>query len=433
MSWLSVAKRSLAATPRSIFVAGIVLATLLAAVIVITSLRGGQGALFAAPLHSDQLDEVEQRLAEWNVPFTPLSDNVLVNIKGRNALLLRLSFAGVPHSHIESSSDLLAKVGALTPQTIVDEQKRNGLAADLELALRGIEGVDDASVIIAPAKPAMYADESARDATASVRLHLHPGARLPPNSVAGIRSFIAAGVPDLSAKNVTILDDRGIALRDDVADANAEDLQASIQSALDQTFGSGITIARFSALSDGSGPPFRLRRSMVVLVDQHRVPRLDEVSAVAGAAGGFDFHRGDRLEVQAVHFADRPSLRRAVWLAVAGSALTIAPTIVVCLALLIGLRIGIHPAASIVKTLLRSSTIARNQQVACRFAPSQVRGVLRDEPPHTAAAIISALPAATAAAVLDLYPADERAAIIRRMSREQSPLLPDVESLISHA
>ena len=187
MSWSSVLKRSLAAVPRPAMVAGSAFAAMLAAAIFFFSFRGGQSALFATPLHSEQLDEVEQRLAEWNVPFTPLIDNVLVGAAQRNALLLRLSLSGVPHPHIESSSEMLARVGALTPQTIVDEQKRNGLAADLELALRGIDGIDDASVIIAPAKPAIYADESARDATASVRLRLHAGARLPPSAVAGMR------------------------------------------------------------------------------------------------------------------------------------------------------------------------------------------------------------------------------------------------------
>jgi flagellar motor switch protein FliG len=62
-----------------------------------------------------------------------------------------------------------------------------------------------------------------------------------------------------------------------------------------------------------------------------------------------------------------------------------------------------------------------------------VRGALANEPPHAAAAIISALPAATAAAVLDMYPEHERAAIVRRMQRPASPLLSDAESFIANA
>jgi flagellar motor switch protein FliG len=62
-----------------------------------------------------------------------------------------------------------------------------------------------------------------------------------------------------------------------------------------------------------------------------------------------------------------------------------------------------------------------------------VRGVLEREPPHTAAAIISALPVATAAAVLELYPPEERAAIVRRMSRAAAPVVPGYESIARRA
>ncbi|MBV9278435.1 MAG: hypothetical protein JOZ97_09375 [Candidatus Eremiobacteraeota bacterium] len=172
---------------------------------------------------------------------------------------------------------------------------------------------------------------------------------------------------------------------------------------------------------------------MVVLVNQGRAPSLDDVSSVASAAAGFNIRHGDRLEVKTVHFTDAPPRRKMLWFGVAGSLITVAPTVIVCFALIIAIRIGMRPAVSVVKTLIRSATIARTQRTATTIAPTQVRGVLRDEPPHTAAAIISALPAATAAAVLDLYPAEERAAIIRRMSRAHSTLLPDVESFISHA
>jgi len=63
--------------------------------------------------------------------------------------------------------------------------------------------------------------------------------------------------------------------------------------------------------------------------------------------------------------------------------------------------------------------------------PLRVRGALADEPPHIAAAIISALPAATAAAVLELYPLEERSAIVRRLSQERSPFVASPEELFN--
>jgi flagellar M-ring protein FliF len=196
-----------------------------------------RGALFATPLHPEQLTEVEERLASWNVPFTPSADNVLVDVKRRNDLLLRLSMAGVPHVHVDASGELLSKLGALTPQAVIDAQTRDGLAGDIELALRGIDGVQDARVIIAPAKQGYFADDASRDATASVRLRLVPGARLSADAVAGVRSFVAASVAGLDARNVTIVDDRGVALGNGAGTGDAEDLQQSLQTALDTANG----------------------------------------------------------------------------------------------------------------------------------------------------------------------------------------------------
>ena len=56
--------------------------------------------------------------------------------------------------------------------------------------------------------------------------------------------------------------------------------------------------------------------------------------------------------------------------------------------------------------------------------------MLEQEPPHAAAAIISALPAATATAVLELYPPHEREAIVNRMQRRHSPLLSNPDELL---
>ena len=82
------------------------------------------------------------------------------------------------------------------------------------------------------------------------------------------------------------------------------------------------------------------------------------------------------------------------------------------------------------KRYLERSSIALISSRVAGVAPAQVRGALANEPPHAAAAIISALPAATAAAVLELYPPHEREAIVRRMQRAHSPLVPDLSEIV---
>lgn len=444
-----------------------------------------ESAIFAAPLHPEQLSEVEERLASWNVPFTPTADNVMVDAKQRDALLLRLSLAGVPHEHVESSGDLLGKLGALTPQSVIDAQTRDGLAGDIELALRGIDGVQDARVIVAPAKPGYFADDSSQEATASVRLRLTPGARLSPAAIAGVRGFVAAGVPGLDAQHVTIVDDRGIALGSAEDGGDGDDLQRSLQSALDAAFGEGVAVVRVrveydpveTRTSDVRRTPAadlpiaasaqterydergkrygrwerrvdrgsdvrettataragRIARiSAAVFVDAAANVDLDRVRSLASAALGLDARRGDTLAVSGVAFSHVRAPRKDAWWLAYGAIVPLLPTLVVAIAGLVALRWSRAPLTALLRGIVRRAGIARAAGAVRGIPPANVRGVLANEPPHAAAAIISALPAATAAAVLDMYPEHERAAIVRRMQRPASPLF-DAEEYIANA
>jgi flagellar M-ring protein FliF len=473
--------------PRSArVVAGLAAACAIVLSIVSTMLAHPQRvALFSSSLHAEQLTEVEERLASWNVPFAPGSDNVLVESKRRSDLLLRLSLAGVPHTHVESSNDVLSKIGALTPQAVIDAQTRDGLAGDIELGLRGIDGVQDAKIIVAPAKPAYFADETSRDASASVRLRLSPGAHLSADAVDGIRSFVAASVPGLDVRHVTIVDDRGVALSEGTEAGGAAELQASLQSALDSAIGAGATIVRVhvdyerralqSSLTrrvpasaaiagttqrehyDGGGKRYDrtdqqldrgsetheltasapaggiARITAAVFVDAARGADLYQVRSLAAAALGIDKHRGDSLEVGTIAFTHAPSPRKDAWWLAYGAIVPLLPTLVIALAALIAVRWSAPAVGTLLHSFLERSRIARGAAAVSGIPPAKVRGALANEPPHAAAAIISALPASTAAAVLDMYPPEERAAIVRRMQRPASPLFSDPESLIAKA
>lgn len=474
------------ALPKAVRVSG-ALATLVVAALAIAAALAAHSpseALFAQPLHPDQLAEVEERLAGWNVSFTPAADNVVVDARRRNDLLLRLSLAGIPHPHLASTAEAVANVGMLTPQVVVDAQTRVGLSGDIEAGLRGIDGVDDARVIVAAAKPSEFADESSRAATASVRLRLRAASRLSREAVDGIRAFVAASVPDLQPSRVTILDDRGVALSNATRDTgDAGDVQQSLQSALDGVFGESAAIVRVRTEYDGAQSSEREERRMpvramaiavmrrsesydaagkryrhieagedrgsethelisqlpaggikrlsaAVFVDETRALDLAKVRELAAATVGYDARRGDTLAVEAVDFHRVPAARKDVWWLLYGLIVPLAPSLVLAVGLVVCTRVAIPPIVSVVHGAIERATVERASKDAAGFPPARVRSMLEREPPHAAAAIISALPAATAAAVLDLYPTHEREAIVSRMQRHHSPLLGDTQELL---
>ena len=375
----------------------------------------------------------------------------------------------------------------MTPQAVLDAQTLDGLAGDLALGLRGINGVEDARVIIAPARPALFASDVSSGATASVRLRLRAGTQLEPDAVSGIRAFVAAGVPSLEPTRVTLIDDRGLALGDP-ARAWADDapsLQSSLQSALDQAFGMGTTIVRVRVTHDASRhqlhqtkraplagtqiaattlaerytgerksytkthsnldrgsdvrdertevPAGRLERiSVAVMVDATRGLDIEKVRDLARATTGLVPQRGDSLHVEALPFVHSAVAAPSRFAMVAGYFAAILPTLAIVAGIVIAVGFGAKPLAAAIEPLFSRIAVRRTSRAVAAFAPSQVRGALRGEPPHTAAAIISALPTATATAVLELYPPEERAAIVRRMARATSAAVPEFETLLRH-
>ncbi len=478
-----LAARLHAASARSRALAGAVAVGLAAlGALAFVASRDTRVALFATPLRVEQLAEVEQRLAAWNVPHGSTTDNVLVERAKRGELLLRLSLAGVPHAHLAGSDEALARVGALTPQTVLEAQTRDALAADLALDLRGIDGVADARVVIAPSSDGVYADERRRDASASVRIVPASGMHLAARTVAGIKAFVAGGVPGLDSERVTVLDDRGLALDGDGND-DAPDVQAALQTALDAAFGAGATIVRVhrealgerrdvhdvrrTALSGSvarestderyasgpkkysktsatedrgsdtrdehriAAPGATARLSVAVFVDAARGLELAKIRTLAGAAAGIRPERGDALTVEAVAFAAPFPAGRAPpapsWALAFASVL---PQGLSAVALIAVAALTVRPAAALATRAIEAVSLRSAVRDVAAIPPERLRGALDGEPPHVAAALISGLPAATAAAVLELYGPDERAGIVRRLSRANASLLPSPEELI---
>ncbi|HEX3551038.1 MAG TPA: flagellar M-ring protein FliF C-terminal domain-containing protein [Candidatus Elarobacter sp.] len=445
--------------------------------------RDSRVPLFSAALRPDQLAEVETRLAAWGVAYAPAADNVRVPRAKRPELLLRLALAGLPRAHLSGSGEALAHAGALTPQTVLEAQTRDALAADLALALRGVDGILDARIVIAPSASGVYADEPRRDATAAVRLTLAPGARPASRTVSAIKAFVAGGVPGLDADRVTVLDDAG-ALSGDDDGANETDVQAALQSALDGAFGAGATIVRVhreplgerrdvhdvrraalegslarttsderyasgpkrysktSATEDrGSatrdehrvaGPQTTARLTVAIFVDAARALDVAKIRALAAATAGVRADRGDVLTVEAVAFAsgheaagDAP--RVPAWLAVATGLL---PQALTALALVVVVALAAKPFALVAARALEAASARGAAREAAAIPPERVREALRDEPPHVAAAIIASLPAPSAAAVLELYAGDERTAIVRRLPHANRTLLPTAAELL---
>jgi len=450
--------------------------------------RKGTVALYTRALPPDQLSEVESRLTAWGIPYVETSGQVSVEGAQRNDVLMRLAVAGVPHRHLSSTTEELANVGAMTPQSVLDAQAREGLASDLALGIRGIQGVYDARVIIAAADRGLFADESAQAAKASVRLTLEPGASLSASTVNGIKTFVADGVPGLTPENVAVMDDRGVALgADSPGDAGRDEiaLQSSLQSALDATLGAGATLVRVhidtdtrairrhevrrapilgAPVSDQSlreqytnagktyaklhshedrgsdvveqtaqtSPGQTKRLSVAVFVDKGKSAFIPVVQQLVAAAAGIDPQRHDSLTVAAIEFPHEVHAPPAPASRFALAELTPAlPGVFVTLGLAAVVAIFARPLTGLWTVLSNRSGASVPEPGAVPAAAINLRelqALIHNEPPHTVAAILSQLPSAVAAELLEQLGAAERREVVSRMSRTVTPIAHDVRS-----
>jgi flagellar M-ring protein FliF len=82
------------------------------------------------------------------------------------------------------------------------------LETELARTIMKVQGVQSARVHLALPKPSVFLQD-AHKATASVMLQLYPGRRLEPGQVAAIVHLVASSVPELSATDVTLVDQAG--------------------------------------------------------------------------------------------------------------------------------------------------------------------------------------------------------------------------------
>src|SRR5229473_1312151 len=132
---------------------------------------------------------------------------------------IRLASQGLPQSD-SMGIEMIQKESALGTSSMMETARyQSVLETELARTIIKVQGVQTARVHLALPKPSVFLRD-AHKATASVMLQLYPGRRLEPGQVAAIVHLVASSVPELSANDVTLVDQAGSLLNS--PDENAE-------------------------------------------------------------------------------------------------------------------------------------------------------------------------------------------------------------------
>ncbi|HEY8585903.1 MAG TPA: flagellar basal-body MS-ring/collar protein FliF [Rhodanobacter sp.] len=195
---------------RQLFLLVAVAAAVALGVAVVLWSRGPNYGLLYAGLDQKDASAITQELQAANTPYQLSSDgsSVMAPAGDLAALRLKLAAKGLPQGSAGSS----AVPGATSPFGMSDLAERTRyqqlLEADLGATISGLQSVRGARVHLALPKPSAFIRDS-REASASVLLTMYPGRQIDAGQVAAIVHLVAASVPNLEARQVSVIDQQG--------------------------------------------------------------------------------------------------------------------------------------------------------------------------------------------------------------------------------
>ena len=153
-------------------------------------------------------------LAQMNIPYKSGDGGVLLVPSDKvHEARLKLASQGLPKGSLVGFEIMeTQKFGVTQFQEQVNYQR--GLEGELARSIQALAPVAQARVHLALPKASGFLREK-QPPTASVLLQLHPGRTLDRTQVAGIVHLVSSSVPELSTKNVSVVDQSGNLLASD--------------------------------------------------------------------------------------------------------------------------------------------------------------------------------------------------------------------------
>jgi flagellar M-ring protein FliF len=166
-------------------------------------------------------------LQQLNVPYKYADGGVAILVPAEQVHDVRLKLAaqGLPKGG-GVGFELMENQKLGVSQFLEQVNFQRALEGEMARSIQSIAAVQTARVHLAMPKNTVFVREQQKP-TASVLLNLHPGRTLDQQQVSAIVHLVASSVPDLPAKNVTVVDQDGNLLSNNDKQANPNMLDAT--------------------------------------------------------------------------------------------------------------------------------------------------------------------------------------------------------------
>ena len=169
---------------------------------------------------------IMESLQQMNVPykFSEGGGALLVPADRVHEVRLRMASQGLPKGSV-AGFELMENQKFGTSQFLEQMNYQRALEGELARSMQTLASVQSARVHLAIPKPSVFVKEQQQPG-ASVVLTLHPGRTLDNSQINGIVHLISSSVPNMPAKNVTVVDQSG-ALLSTLKEGNAGQMDAT--------------------------------------------------------------------------------------------------------------------------------------------------------------------------------------------------------------
>ncbi|MCC7546572.1 MAG: flagellar M-ring protein FliF [Burkholderiales bacterium] len=153
--------------------------------------------------------EVIAALAQMNVPYRVAEGGTVLMVPADQVydLRLRLASQGLPKGGAVGFELMDAQKFGIS-QFAEQVNYQRALAGELARSIQSVGAVQSARVHLAIPRPTVFVREQQKP-SASVFVSMYPGRMLDPAQVSAIQHLIASSVPELGARNVTVVDQAG--------------------------------------------------------------------------------------------------------------------------------------------------------------------------------------------------------------------------------
>lgn len=223
------------------------------------------------PLYSNldikDAGEIVKKLEDDKIPYE-LEDGgktILVDPEQKYKTRLSLAQEGLPKGSSMGFDEVFSKTRLGTTEWERQIQYNQALQGELTKAIEMMESVESAKIYIVQQEKTLFIEpDSNYEPSAAVFLQLKPDTEMKKEEVMGVINLITYSVKNMKPENVTVVDQYGRTLSN-IPSAQEEDapeainnqlviqnnfqnqLQASVQSLLEQVFGPGNVVVRVNA------------------------------------------------------------------------------------------------------------------------------------------------------------------------------------------